>query len=679
MAITFENLPQSYQKLPTPVFLLRGRSSGGNNGLIAVFNDKFPVQYYEVNNGLFKLYLHLGRGVNNLLVQHIDGRMNNGYPDIPQSPQLYGQENVSINYEPFEDPNLVPKIHLCLILGKDSKGNFDIPGYKSKEGNSLELAIKKMRTAGRIMQLFTQDDMFAHGLGIRSFQFVEETCPSSISSQDESQNISREQIKIHIIRSEKTVAEIRDPDLAQQNSKAKNGGGLFGVALEALKNYGGPFSDESTKKVRAIAACIFLDGHYDVPKKLIVGHAALGGGTDRIALAINGSHGMHSWPSNFESIYSAFTDCTKLSDREVGNDCGQCSSSWECLTVTLGAFLHEIGHSLGCPHQEHGVMLRDYITMDRKFLTKEKYCIRTNKGEWSPVLMKDEPGWHRLDELRFLYHPAFALQTDYQDNLFRPMSIRQNQGMRCEGADNSPVFYTIDSDTLQVRCETGIYLVECHVGEWSRVHYEYLPQVHGGPGPQKTVTLKYSVLQQQLADNFKNKPVKVEVLTVGFGNRNVGNLGEYLMNNSKGVTLRTQKGETVSAKKGDMFGSDGKRKIDCILENQQIQFIRTTSAMALDGIEIHYDNGSVSNFGNTKNHYKDFYLQPGEFIVGIVVRSGLWVDGIQYVLNSGRVSDFYGKQDGGSKHSYSVPNGSRVVGFHGGMADWIYGVGIYYV
>ncbi|GMF03509.1 unnamed protein product [[Candida] boidinii] len=101
--------------------------------------------------------------------------------------------------------------------------------------------------------------------------------------------------------------------------------------------------------------------------------------------------------------------------------------------------------------------------------------------------------------------------------------------------------------------------------------------------------------------------------------------------------------------------------------------------MALDGIEIHYDNGSVSNFGNTKNHYKDFYLQPGEFIVGIVVRSGLWVDGIQYVLNSGRVSDFYGKQDGGSKHSYSVPNGSRVVGFHGGMADWIYGVGIYYV
>ena len=40
-----------------------------------------------------------------------------------------------------------------------------------------------------------------------------------------------------MIRSSKTVAELRDPDIAQQNPKAKDQGGLYGIAAEDVKAY----------------------------------------------------------------------------------------------------------------------------------------------------------------------------------------------------------------------------------------------------------------------------------------------------------------------------------------------------------------------------------------------------------------------------------------------------------
>lgn len=220
---------------------------------------------------------------------------------------------------------------------------------------------------------------------------------------------------------------------------------------------------------------MILDAHWDKSQNLLLGHAALGGGTDRIKLAIFGSQGLHSWPMNWESIHKAFTDCTALNTNEVVNDCNECSQYWECLCVSLGAFMHEIGHSLGCPHQENGVMLRDYVTMDRKFLTTEENCIRTKRGKWGPVLTKDEPGWNRLDVIRFLYHPAFALPSDFEDTNLRLQFTLINQGMKLpDGLTGEPTFVAYDSDTLDILSDTGIYLIECHVGEWSRLHYEYI-------------------------------------------------------------------------------------------------------------------------------------------------------------------------------------------------------------
>lgn len=675
MPITFENLPRDYEQLQVPVYILKGRSTANSNGIIGVFNDKFSDQFYEVTEGYFKAYLHLGPGINKITIKHLDGKFEpNGYAAFDTTKKPYDQINISLNYSPIPDNQLnIPKIHLCVMIGKDSPALFDCPNNKMFEGNGLNTAIKKLRIGGRLMQAFTLDEMNKNGCGKRCFRFIEEETISTISYQEEMKKLKRSEIKIHLIKSKRSVAEIRNANYAQQNSKATEAGKLFDFALEALKDTGGPFSDNSTNNIPVLAAVMILDAHWDKSQNLLLGHAALGGGTDRIKLAIFGSQGLHSWPMNWESIHKCFTDCTPLNTNEVVNDCGECSQYWECLCVSLGAFMHEIGHSLGCPHQENGVMLRDYTSMDRKFLTTEENCIRTKRGKWGPVLSKDEPGWNRLDIIRFLYHPAFALPSDFEDKTFRPQFSLINQGMKLpDGLTGEPTFVAFDNDTLDILSETGIYLIECHVGEWSRLHYEYLPQFYQGSGPQKYIRLKYSLIQQQLANEYKNKPIHLEVLTMGFGQRSIDNLQDYLKQHSKVIKLSSGK----NAKMSDKYGNRESNHIECAFPDKNIDFFRVSHGSALDGIETHFIDGSVVKFGNSTPNYSDFKLEKGEFITGISFRSGAWVDSVQFTTNK-RISNNFGG-NGGSLHNVPLPKGAKLLGFYGSLGSWIDQIGIYY-
>jgi hypothetical protein len=676
MPFTFENLPQNHEQLQVPVYILKGRSSNFSNGIIGAFSDKFSDQFYEVTQGFFKAYLHLSHGINKITLKHLDGKFQpNGYAAFNMNNKPYDEVTITINYSPISDNQFnVPKIHLCVLIGRDSPALFDSPQDKLYENNNLNTAIKKLRVGGRIMQAFTLDEMYKNGCGNRCFRFVEEEVISTISYQEELKSVKRNEIKIHVIKSRRSVAEIRDANYAQQNPKAKEAGKLFDFALEALKDAGGPFSENVTSNTPALAAVLILDAHWDRSINLIRGHAALGGGTDRIKLAIFGSQGLHSWPMNWESIHKAFTDCTRLNINEVANDCNECSQYWECLCVSLGAFMHEIGHSLGCPHQESGVMLRDYTTMNRKFLTYEHQCIRTNKNGWGPVLTKDEPGWHRLDIMRFLFHPAFSLPSDFTDQSFKPPYALINQGMKFPNEiSTEPTFNVVDSDTLDIMCDSGIYLIECYAGECSRLHYEYLPSIYGGPGPQRYIQLKYSLIQQQLAPQFKGKELKLEVLAMGFGQKSIDNLQKYLQEHSKTIKLSNSR----DARKSDLFGNRESRPIECIFpSNKKISFFRITHGSALDGIETFFTDGTKVTYGNAKHHYSDFKLDDDEYLTGIAFRSGLWVDSVQFITNK-RISNNFGG-NGGGLHKVQIPQGKSLLGFYGNVGDWVDRIGIYY-
>jgi hypothetical protein len=675
MPITLENLPRDYEQLQVPVYLLKGRSTAHKSGLIGAFSDNFSDQFYEVTDGYFKAYLILSPGINKFTLKHLDGAFQpNGYAGFDTTKKPYDEITININYAPIPDKQYtVPKVHLCVMVGRDSPAIFDCPQDKMFEGNGLSTAIKKLRVGGRLMQAFTQDEMFKNSCGQRCFRFVEEDTISTISYQEEMKKVQRSEIKIHVIKSKHTVAEIRDANYAQQNPNAKEAGKLFDFAMEALKDAGGPFADAATSSTPAIAAVQILDAHWDKGSNLILGHAALGGGTDRIKLAIFGSQGLHSWPMNWESIHKSFTDCTPLNVNEVANDCNECGQYWECLCVSLGAFMHEIGHSLGCPHQEHGVMLRDYVTMNRKFLTTERSCVRTKRAQWGPVLTSDEPGWHRLDIMRFLFHPAFAIPGDFQDLTFRPQFLLQNQGMKLpNGMTAEPTFTVVDADTIDLISDTGIYLIECHVGEWSRLHYEYLPQSYQGPGPQKHIRLKYSLVQSQLAPEWRGKPVHLEVLSMGFGQRSIDDFSKYLAENSKTYNVAGK-----NARKSDLYGNSQSNRVDCPFPTgKKISFFRVSHGMALDGIEIYFTDGSKSTFGNAKPHYTDFRLSDDEFLIGLAFRSGGWVDSVQFMTNK-RTSENFGG-NGGSLHKIMLPQGTQLLGFYGSVGSWVDQVGIYY-
>ena len=100
------------------------------------------------------------------------------------------------------------------------------------------------------------------------------------------------------MRSEKTVAEIRDRDIAQQNTNGKRRGDLWDIAYKAVEKHFAPKSSYDRKYV----AVLILDSKWDHIANLITGHAALGGGAGLIQMGIFGSHSLHSWPTFIEDV-----------------------------------------------------------------------------------------------------------------------------------------------------------------------------------------------------------------------------------------------------------------------------------------------------------------------------------------------------------------------------------------
>lgn len=105
----------------------------------------------------------------------------------------------------------------------------------------------------------------------------------------------RSTAKTHLIWSDKTVAELRDSRVAQQNpregkSRKQN---LHKWFIAALKNAGGPFTDWANP----IVAVLILNSHYDMDYDIITAHAALGNSNPKgISLGMFGRHLTYSWP-----------------------------------------------------------------------------------------------------------------------------------------------------------------------------------------------------------------------------------------------------------------------------------------------------------------------------------------------------------------------------------------------
>lgn len=544
------------------------------NLTVSHHQDNFPAVNWPVCDSHFKALVHLTPGPNRLRFEFSSPKLASpGSSVTPHSSWL------NINYLPLVSN---PPLQLAILVAKDSPLTFDaIPERVQREGNGLDTAIRKYRMAAYLWQAFTSEQMSRNRFGRRVFRYEEEWQTGTITSRDIDTGQMRNEARIHVIRVDKTVAEIRDLDIAQQYEKATRKGDLYPMAMDAVRNYFKPIPGQ-----KIYVSALFLDAHWDTQSKTITGHAALGGGSGDIQLAIFGSQALQSYPSSIEEVVPAFSDCTRTDTNYVANDCNESGSSWEAANIGIGAHLHEAGHLFGCPHQESGVMRRDYVTLNRTFTCREPFSTRTNSSGVRLCLQNDECNWHRLDCLRFRFHPCFRMPND-----------------PALPADDSVAVWTVDSGNIMATAASGIAWIELFTegDELCHSSIEYLdPNGSGNGTTPRQIMLTEGDLRGRLPDDKRTKKLKVVIHSVGQGEHTIDDFGQI---KSKASTVKLPNGQ-MGFRGGKLGVSqlEGSRPEEVILESALLQTkllvqIKVYHGFALDGIEFIYEDFTSQMFG----------------------------------------------------------------------------------
>lgn len=352
-----------------------------------VFKDTSVPLTWPVVRGKWKALVRLECGKNDLSF------------DLHHAGGVSSSISLSLVYQPLLQ---TPPLLLTILVAKDSPLLIDCPpskyGAVSSAHGSLDAAVVKFRTTALMWQALTAEDMREKGFGRRTFRLEEEWSTDTLSlhgsrGADGGKAQMRTLPKVHIVRTDKTVAELRDPDRAQQNRRASKDQSLHQIYTQALKQHGAPFDSSC----RPVVAGLILDSHFSIDQDLIVGHAALGcHNANGISLGMFGSHLTYSWPRFLDEATACLTDATPPGDC-VGNDNNECDTMARACSVGQGAFLHEVGHAFGADHTS-GIMARGY------------------SKDWVHNFQATNPQhdakWDLQDALRFMLKPHFRIPGD---------------------------------------------------------------------------------------------------------------------------------------------------------------------------------------------------------------------------------------------------------------------------
>ena len=554
--------------------------------------DNFPAIAWPVSESHFKALVHLTPGPNRLRFDFSSPKVSAAHPSLPSHCSW-----LTINLLPL---NSSPPLQLAIILAKDSPGTFDaVPERKQREGNDLAVAVRKFRMAAYLWQAFTGEQMYRQGFGRRCFRFEEEWQSGTLTHRDRQTKMMRNEAKIHIIRSDRTTAAIRDLEIAQQSKSASRKGELFTIVMEAVRKHFQPGNGQEL-----YVSALILDSQWDSLSKTIRGHAALGGPSQNVHLAIFGSHALQSYPASIEEVVPAFSDCTRTDTSFVANDCNEAGSNWEAANLGIGAHLHEIGHLFGCAHRESGVMLRDYTRFSRTFLSREVYCTRTKSPGMRLVLPQDECNWHRLDTLRFKFHPCFGLPTDAPLN-----------------PDDSIQLWPAENGKVIVTATTGVAYVEIFADkeDHCRARMECgTGDVQAG-GPPRLVNLTEEDLRERLTHNRKAKEIKAVIHSARLGQETIENFVHLSKGKEHIVKLPNGRHGFIGWKLGTSQPEHTKPE-QFLIESAFVQkklliCIRVYHGTALAGLDFMYEDSTSQLFGKKTERSDDFMF--GERLLNI--------------------------------------------------------------
>ncbi|KAJ2257784.1 hypothetical protein GGI13_000798 [Coemansia sp. RSA 455] len=629
----------------------------GDKDRIVVRHPYFPPLTFPAIDGYFKILVELENGDNGLKFEYLQGDA------------VVGQGELTIKMEPYTDK---PPLILAVVIGSDSKGVFDSPPDARGPGiNDLDAAVRKLRCCAYLWQAFIAEQMHRQGFGRRTIRLEEEYEPDTMARDNE----RRMTAKVHILKSRRTVAEIQDKERAQQwkappGYKRHTEESQFSLANEALDDYG-------VFKGSHHVACLSLDSHWDPEQQLILGHAALGGGSGDRRLGVFGSHSTHAWPANAEEVAAKFLDTTQTDTRYLANDCGGCGEYWRAANVGMGAFLHECGHLLTLAHTPSGIMSRGFDDYNRTFMISAP-------GFDGPVRQRDEAGahWHRTDIIRLRHHPCLRLPSD--------PPLRDNEKHE-SGFDVLPT-----ERGLLVQNDSGITMIEVWVGGEYRNHREYTAEnlerrrngsLPAGPDEMATAFPREIVVDVNSWSGWaggwsKSDKVQLVLTSRATATDNVDNVNDLLHKGSR----HDHEGNVVFSSnqlgKGEMKGTEkfeawfsGK---DMRSSTPKLVSIEIRAGDMLDGFILHMDDGSERKIGKCKGGNRSVLsIDPDDDLDHIVVNSGWWIDGLEFVTRQGHTSGWKGGR-GGGRHIVKPPLGYCWMGITGSGADWLDSLTMHY-
>ncbi|KAI0517734.1 metallopeptidase [Xylaria bambusicola] len=612
--------------------------------LVSRPDKAFPSTIWPVYGGQFKALVYLLPGPNTVCFEF-------------QKPGSPTRHRASIVLYMF-DPKNAPPLQLAVLVAKDSPYAFDqVPTNNSGEDHSLEKAVSKFRTAAYLWQSFTAEQMEKNDLGRRTFRFDEEWTNGTSHPRDFFESTMRSEARVHIVRMDMTVAEIHDLASAQQINGTSEKNQLVSMAAAALRDY---FRMAPGQK--QYVASLILDSHWDMKEKVIKGHTAFGGQVgDDLHLAIFGSHFLNYYPSTISEAVKAFRDCSPTELKIHVDEGNVAGTSWEAAAYGIGAHLREVGHLLGSPRQEKGIMAGDFITVSRAFLVREAYSTRT-KSKGGPVESKDEPAWHRLDVLGYRFHPLFRNTTD-----------------KIPYPDGTVHGWVVAKDKLLVTASSGLLCAEIFTegDEFCSTWVEY---PRDGQMIRRT-TLIEPELRERLPESKRRSKMTVIVRSMGGGALVIDDLRQLCANSTLKLTsgplaklayrsMKIGPSELKDSEPQEVIFSTAIASVNRIMTSVTIYHDN-----AVYGLEFHYEDGSSQLFGkrggNAAGDRFIMDIRNAEVLVGFAVRAGSWIDAIQIITSTSRRSNIYGKMDGGSLHTLLVPNGFKLCGVSGSCADWL--------
>ncbi len=235
----------------------------------------------------------------------------------------------------------------------------------------------RLRTAAQLMQTFTAERMSDLGFGHRTFRLDRD---------------ADGQIVVHTLKA---------PKKAEYYYQLQDGPWWNETYRWLNSEHGDPLA-------KNIVLAAFT--RKDPTTGRMKAHTALGGGN----LGLFGSASVFSWPRDIVSAISVFQDAKRVDPTRVHDDSVGRSTYWGLASTTIGATLHEMGHTFGLPHckDRFGIMTRGFDHFNRVFTFSdppsgrnrlERVFVQKEEAYFAPISASylRWNRWFQLDEQNY--------------------------------------------------------------------------------------------------------------------------------------------------------------------------------------------------------------------------------------------------------------------------------------